>query len=229
MSHIGGGSAFYVRPLRKVIVSKKRPTYIEEFVTFMTDVLAYDQRSAVIVIVAKLDALLYQVVKKMTFPSIRQDDELLDGDAPLSSLSAKITFIHRLGRMDTDLARALHLIRKIRNDFANKPDICGLDLSPHADRIRELVSYYKEFTPEYAGYRDRFGRVLKIQAAPVVHDFFTVCGIILQTIMEAVRRSEKWRSKSVPHLSLIPYAWKSERWFAKWRAEWAAQNPTSNV
>jgi len=205
-------------------VRKKRPSHIEEFVTFLTEVLAYDQRSAVIVIVAKLDLLLYQVVKKMTYPSLRQEDELLDGDSPLSSFSAKIALVHRLGRIDVDLAKALHLIRKIRNDFAHKPDSCGLDLSPHADRIREIVSYYKDYTQEYTEYRDRFSRALKISGAPIIQDFFTVCGIVLQTIMEAVRRSEKWRSKDVPHMTLVPYKWKSKRWFAKWKAEWEAQN-----
>ena len=193
-------------------MKKKCPSVAEEFVSFIVDVLSFDQRSAVIVIVARLDELLYRVIKKLTFPSLRRDDELLDGDsAPLSSLSSKITFVHRLGKVDSDLAKALHLIRKIRNDFAHKPDAGALHLSPHADRIREIVGYYKDYAHEYTEYRYRFSQALRIDESLVVQDFFTICGIVVQTIMEAARRSEHWRSKDVPRMTLIPEEWLSQR------------------
>ena len=139
---------------------------------FMTEVMTYDLRSSVIVIVAKLDMLLYQVIKKMTLPSPKKSDDLLDGDAPLSSFSAKVTFTHRLGRIDDDLSQALHLIRKIRNDFAHNPDSCGLDLSPHSDRIREILAVYKGYSPEYNEYREKVIKFLKIDKSSAVQDFF---------------------------------------------------------
>jgi len=205
-------------------MKKKRSSVQAEFTDFMTGVMAYDQRSSVIVIVAKLDMLLYQIIKKITFPSPRKVDELLDGDAPLSSFSAKIIFVHRLGRMDDDLSQALHLIRRIRNDFAHNPDSCGLGLSPHADRIREIAAIYRGYPQEYAEYRDRVSKIFKITSSIAEQDFFTVCAIVLQTIMLSVRQSEKWRSKDVPHMELVPYGWKLERSSKEWKARLGAGN-----
>ena len=72
-------------------------------------------RAAVILGVARLDIVLGQLLKLVLRPCPSRVDELLDGDSPLSTFSAKIS-CHRLRLIDDGAARALNLIRKIRNE-----------------------------------------------------------------------------------------------------------------
>jgi hypothetical protein len=53
--------------------------------------------------------------------------------------------VFRLGLIDRQFARHLHLIRKIRNDFAHETKGASLDASPHRDRVRELASPYNKW------------------------------------------------------------------------------------
>ena len=99
-------------------------------------------------------------------------DELLDGDAPLSTFSVKINLVYRLGLIDAEFARALHLIRRIRNSFAHETTKCELNSGPHGDRIKELAipvvhfSRYKSFKkiifPKKEGIAAEFFAVLAL-------------------------------------------------------------------
>src|SRR5437016_8187867 len=82
---------------------------------FVDDFAKESDRAAVIVGAAKLDLLLYQLLEKVLLPSTSNTDELLAGDSGLSTFHSRIHAAHRLGFIDDQLARALHLIRKIRN------------------------------------------------------------------------------------------------------------------
>jgi DNA-binding MltR family transcriptional regulator len=108
-------------------------------------------RAAVILIVAKIDLLLYQILQHYFIDIPASKDELLDGDSPLGTLSAKINISYRLGLIDATFTKALHLIRKIRNDFAHEVSGSSLQSSPHQDRVKELtkpfqsLEFYKFF------------------------------------------------------------------------------------
>jgi DNA-binding MltR family transcriptional regulator len=127
-------------------MSKKKETspakypYISEFKEFINEFKNESDRAAVILGAAKLDYLLYQVLFKFLLPNPNNNDELLSGDSPLSTFSAKINMSYRLGLIDSEFSRALHLIRKIRNAFAHEMSNCKLDSGPHRDRVRELIS-----------------------------------------------------------------------------------------
>lgn len=100
-------------------------------------------RAAVILGAAKLDLMLYQILIKVLFPNASSNDDLFDGDAPLSTFSAKIHLCYRMGVIDSDLARSLHLIRKIRNSFAHEVAGCILDSGSHRDRVKELIAPFE--------------------------------------------------------------------------------------
>lgn len=100
-------------------------------------------RAAVILGAAKLDLLLYQILQQHFVPSTGSKDELLDGDSPLGTFSAKIQISHRLGLIDDEFARALQFVRKIRNSFAHEVAGCTLDSGAHRDRVKELVAQLK--------------------------------------------------------------------------------------
>lgn len=52
--------------------------------------------------------------------------------------------LHRLGVIDASFSRVLHLIRKIRNDFAHEVSGSRLDSSSHANRVRELTQLFQQ-------------------------------------------------------------------------------------
>jgi hypothetical protein len=103
---------------------------------------AESDRAAVILAAAKLDELLAELLRSVLQPSPLAQDELFDTERPLSTFSAKIHLAHRLGLFDPAFARALHLVRRIRNSFAHETAKAQFDQSPHRDRIRELAALW---------------------------------------------------------------------------------------
>ena len=53
---------------------------------------------------------------------------------------------YRLGLIDTEFAKVLHLVRKIRNEFAHEVKDSRLNASPHKERIRELALFFQHTT-----------------------------------------------------------------------------------
>lgn len=124
-------------------MSKKKIQHrigFEEFRKFANDFKQESDRAAVILGVSQLDILLYQLLEGFMLPNPTGKDELLEGDSPLATFSSRINICYRLGLIDTEFARALHLIRRIRNSFAHEVSSVSLDAGAHKDRIRELVA-----------------------------------------------------------------------------------------
>jgi hypothetical protein len=116
----------------------------KKFYSFINELTNETDRAAVILGVAKLDLLLYQILQKHFVPIPGSKDEFLNNDGPLSTFSAKIHMANRLGLIDNLFSRSLHLIRKIRNDFAHEVEGCLLGSSPYRDRIRALIAPIKD-------------------------------------------------------------------------------------
>lgn len=112
----------------------------EEFQRFAEEFKSESDRAAVILGTSQLDLLLYQLLEGYLLPCTSGKDELLEGDSPLATFSSRINISYRLGLIDADFARALHLIRRIRNNFAHEISSASLDSGAHRDRIRELVA-----------------------------------------------------------------------------------------
>lgn len=117
--------------------------YLNAFKEFVEEFRRESDRAAVILGAARLDAILYQIIQKRLVPSTTGTDELLDGDAPLGTFSSRINLTYRLGIIDAHFARALHLVRKIRNAFAHELSSSSLDSGSHRDRVRELVAPFR--------------------------------------------------------------------------------------
>ena len=111
----------------------------EEFRSFAGEFKNESDRAAVVLAAAKLDYLLRATLECFLMPCSTGDDELLDADRPLSTFSARINITARLGLITPDLARALHLVRKIRNSFAHEHGGVSLAAGPHRDRLDALV------------------------------------------------------------------------------------------
>jgi hypothetical protein len=112
----------------------------DEFNRFTNEFKSESDRAAVILGASQLDILLYQLLEAFLLPNASSSDELLEGDSPLATFSARINVCFRLGLINSEFARALHLIRKIRNSFAHEVSGVTLNTGSHRDRIKELVS-----------------------------------------------------------------------------------------
>ena len=126
----------------------------ESVAAFVKDFSKESDRAAVIVGAARLDDLLYQLLRAVLLPCTSSQDELLEGDSPLSTFHARTHLAHRLGLLDDEFVRALHLVRRMRNAFAHEYRNASLGENPHKDRVRELVKplkAYNAFNPAGSG------------------------------------------------------------------------------
>ncbi len=86
---------------------------------FLSSYLLEPDHVAVIIATSKMDELLTFAIRQRLRPCPEKSDDLLDTERGVGTFSNKILFAHRLGIICPNLARALHLFRKIRNDFAH--------------------------------------------------------------------------------------------------------------
>ena len=128
---------------------RKVPTtsdkYWEAYLEFLEEFKGETDRAAVIVGAAKLDLIMYQILQRFLLPNPGGSDELLGGDSPLSTLNSKINMLYRLGLIDATFARSLHLVRRIRNDFAHEVTGCDLASGTHRNRVRELIAPFEDY------------------------------------------------------------------------------------
>lgn len=118
---------------------KKATTDWSAFKTFVEEFRDESDRAAVILGAAKLDMLLMQVLDRRLLPSLATTDELLEGDSPLATFSARINMCYRLGLITPEFAKALHLVHRIRNGFAHEISGVSLASGAHSDRLKSLL------------------------------------------------------------------------------------------
>ncbi len=96
-------------------------------------------RAAVILSAAMLEQSLETLLRAYLVPVSGSDDSLFDGAyAPVSSFSAKIDLAYRVGVISTTFCRDLHLIRRIRNEFAHNIEQCSFANAAVKSRMVEL-------------------------------------------------------------------------------------------
>lgn len=123
------------------------------FEKYIEETQKESDRGSVLVQVSLLDDILTQLIKIRLIPSLDRDDELFEVSyAPFSSFSAKIDLAYRIGIITQSKRRSLHILRKIRNNFAHATDIKGFDSDSTHDRIRELLKINKNITSTYEDY-----------------------------------------------------------------------------
>lgn len=115
------------------------------------------ERAKVIISAAFLDESLDETLKQSLVSNSSSTDRLFDqANSPLSVFSNKIDFCYRLGIISNDLARSLHLIRRIRNEFAHNIAGCSFADRRVSSRVDELYKLHKLFS-KYEGLGEIFG------------------------------------------------------------------------
>ena len=96
-------------------------------------------RACVILAAAMLDQAIETILKSCLVPTDSKNDTLLEGAyAPISTFSARIDLAYRIGLISKKFCRDLHLIRKMRNDFAHDVKDCTFERGSVRNRITEL-------------------------------------------------------------------------------------------
>lgn len=88
---------------------------------------------------AKIEFLLGQILDKFFLPAPTTTDDLLDGDSPLATFSAKIKVVHRIGLIDDQFCKLLNTFRRLRNGFAHEVTHSNLNSGAARDRALSLA------------------------------------------------------------------------------------------
>jgi hypothetical protein len=105
----------------------------------LQEFFAESDRSAAILIGAEIDIQLERILSHFLLPPLKKSSAFLQ-DGPLGSFSARIEMIYRIGLIPEEWHHDLHVIRKIRNEFAHGPS--GLDFTqpPVCDLAGNLMT-----------------------------------------------------------------------------------------
>lgn len=123
----------------KVVFAEWPPEVSEEF-------NAESPRALVILSSAMLEQTLKGLLQTYLVASPTRDDSLFDGpNAPLGSFSSRIDLSYRLGLISHKMCRDLHVIRKIRNDFAHDITGCTFENQAVKNRVFELKKSFPIF------------------------------------------------------------------------------------
>jgi hypothetical protein len=107
--------------------------------TFCNQFEKESDRACVILSASMLDQALETLLKAYLVPISSKEDDFLEGlYAPISSFSAKIDLSFRIGLISAKFCRDLHLIRKIRNEFAHNISGCNFNNETVHRRVLEL-------------------------------------------------------------------------------------------
>ena len=99
----------------------KTPIELEELQeTIRTRFTGQTDRGSVLIAAAYLDDALEDCLRARFVQDEKAIDDLLGGEKPLGTFSARISTAYLLGLIDQKMRADLDAIRKIRNDFAHK-------------------------------------------------------------------------------------------------------------
>lgn len=142
-------------------LSRKPTVHSKSFSDFMNQFIEETDRAAVILGAAKIDMLLLQILDKFFLPTPNAEDDLLEGDAPLGTFSARIKACNRLGLIDAQFAKLLNTFRRLRNGFAHEVTHADLSSGSARDRVASLaepfndVEFFQRLLSQVASATDR--------------------------------------------------------------------------
>jgi len=171
---------------------------------FIDEFSKESNRASVVLCAAKLDYLLYQILTTYLLPNTGSQDELLGSDRALGTFSARINISYRLGLIDADLARALHLFRKLRNAFAHEVSGSSFSHGPHQDWIREIIAPLAK----YDDYHD-FKKAIFKNKTEIEADFYSGASILVARL-EALQSKISKINPIIKH-SFIPPSWRNKK------------------
>jgi len=131
---------------------------------YFRNIMAESERGKVILLAAKIDELLGELLKRYFKPSRskdEKDDKLFRVMGLLGTFSARIEMAQRVGLISREAANCLDLLRDIRNECAHGQVEFTYTQGPNADRFRS----FKEMSFKVSGMEKFFTLVEKVHVA----------------------------------------------------------------
>lgn len=117
---------------------------IEPVGKFIASLYQETDRGCSLMAAAFLDDALLELLKKNLIRDKRVSDKLFESNQPFGNFSSKIDVAYALGLIGKAVHQDLHLVRKIRNDFAHVADPIGFEHAPIKSRCSELTLHTLE-------------------------------------------------------------------------------------
>lgn len=117
---------------------------IEPVGKFIASLYQETDRGCVLIAAAFLDDALSELLKKNLIKDKKVLNRLFESNQAFGDFSSKIDITYALGLISKNVCQNLHLIRKIRNDFAHISDPIGFEHPPIKSRCNELTLHTYE-------------------------------------------------------------------------------------
>lgn len=121
-----------------ILDRKKLTGKFAEALRFRHTLTSESDRGCALMAAAYLDLQLYELLKAYFVEDGKVAEGLLGPSRPLESFSSRIDMAYALGLIGRKTRRELHIIRKVRNDFAHKHTHVSFHDSVISNRCREL-------------------------------------------------------------------------------------------
>ena len=112
--------------------------FFDEVMEFRRGLRNETDRGCALMAAAYLDDQLGRLLQSVLVDDAKAVDELLGPSGALGTFSSRIEACYALGLLPPMARRDLHLIRKVRNEFAHTPSPRAFEDSPIASRCSEL-------------------------------------------------------------------------------------------
>ena len=132
--------------------SKLNHRMAEAFKHVSSELLGESDRGAVILAFAWMDEGLTRALKKFFLPSTHRSekgDELFGVGRPLGDAATKIDVAYRLGLIRESTYKSLHIIRRLRNDFAHLSSKLSFETDNVRDRVNTLFDLQSDMTDAF--------------------------------------------------------------------------------
>jgi len=117
---------------------------IEPVGKFIASLYQETDRGCALMAAAFLNNALSELLKKNFIKNKKVSDRLFESNQPFGNFSSKIDAAYALGLIGKTVHQNLHLVRKIRNDFAHVADPIGFEHPPIKSRCYELTLHTLE-------------------------------------------------------------------------------------
>lgn len=151
------------------------PEMPDEVFSFRRALSEETDRGCALLASAYLDEQLEVLLRAFFIDKPAEADKLLNGREPLATFSARVQLCLCLGLLPKSTIRELHLIRRIRNEFAHVSEPLSFDTPAMVDRCKELGAH-DIFREDQLAPRKRFIRatlgiagVIETQVRTVKH------------------------------------------------------------
>jgi len=161
----------------------------DQFDSFVEDFISERLERAIVIIgSSRIDELLFLILDKYLIAPIEaKNDELLNGDRPLSTFSSRIRAVYRLGIVDRRLYKVLDQVRIVRNLCAHRVEFDVMK-SPVKEHLLEIK---KELTSRetYKLSVLRYFNGKSVSPIDELHGLFIAIFVILEAVLMKVEKT----------------------------------------